>query len=277
MNDDFFSSFRQSPRAEFSQSLYEKLIQETGSRQFMRRNIIANRIFLAAAALCLALALAIAVSPAVRAAVTDIIKTIILKGTTVLVSDDQPAISEKGESYSAIWTPVHPSDISRHPFFAKLPAWVPSNYVLQERSAFVYGSMYQEMPSSVLVEWKDDRGGTIQLSIDKGSCPNGPLYDSGSRRSDCTRQSYFSVGAEAQPEIVTVNGQSAVLFHNLQLLWDLSGPVRKWNPIRGKFNNRDPEASYLIWEADGRTFDLAIKSKTITQEDLIRLAESIPQ
>ena len=282
MNADFLSKFRQPPRSEFARALSAKLTQTANAGP---RHPTAKRIAYALASLCLIFVLVIAISPTARAAalaaVADIIKTLTVKGTVVIVNDDQPAQSGEGETYAEIWKPGSPDEIAAdYPFFAKLPAWVPAGFVLQERAALIYASMYQEIPSSVLVEWKNKRGDIIQLHIDEGSCPNGVVFDPNGTSlelgSDCTQAALFSVSVENQPETVTVNDQPAVLFHNLQFLMDLSDPVRPWNPSRGKFDNRDREALYLTWENDGRIFGLASKSRTISKQELLRMAESIP-
>ncbi len=287
MNDDFFSNFRQSPRAEFTQSLYAKLMQDAKAGPFIGRHSTAKRIAYALAALCLIFAVTIAVSPAVRAAalaaVEQIIAKITMRGITVWVYEElPPASTAESESYGEIWTPVSPKDISTdYSFFAKLPTWVPSNYVLQERAALYYGSMYNESPSSALFEWKDKAGEKLQLWIQKGSCPNGPLYDPNGplhdRRSDCTLEAYIVVGLDSEPQVVAINGQPAIFFRGVMGLADLSGSVRKWNPSRWKSSKDVTKGASMIWESDGRTFVLIVESMTITKEDIIRLAESIPQ
>lgn len=103
-----------------------------------------------------------------------------------------------------------------------------------------------------------------------------PPTDSGAGRSDCTQQAYFSVGLESQPQILTINDQPAVLFQDYLLLMELSDPVRQLNPSRYKFNNRDPEALFLIRETDWKTFWIATKSRAISEKELIRIAGSIP-
>lgn len=289
MNDDFFSKFRQSPRPEFNQSLYIKLTHDERARPIINRHPIAKRIAYVLAALCLMFALTLAVSPAVRAAaltvMDDIIEIITVRGVTIFVSDEPlptpAAPAEGGESYSEIWTPLSPHDISaNHPFFAKLPTWVPSGYVLQERAALYYGAMYDVAPGSAVFEWKDNTGETIQLEVMKGSClngefydPDGPLHD---RRSDCTIGIYVTVGSENKPQILEINRQPAVFFQGVWGLADLSDPVRKWNPFRWKPTKDVTNGAWITWENDGRTFRLLVESAAITKEDVIRLAESIP-
>lgn len=284
MNDKFLFLLREDPEEEFVKALRQTLTPVSPSyfwgdenvKSMIDRHPIAKRIAVALAAIILAFALAITISPAVRAAVTDIIETIIVRGMTVWVSDDVPAVSGESETYSEIWTPVSPSEISaNYPDFTKLPTWVPRGFVLQERAA-LFGSMTKDVPYSVLVEWKHKHGGTIQLKVSKGSCPNGQLWESGEPRQDCTYRWYFNVDSENQPEVVMIHDQPAVLLPGLQMLMDLSDPIQEWNPYRMVYDNRDPEAFFLIWEADGMRFELATKSRTILKKDLVRLAESIP-
>jgi hypothetical protein len=248
MNDDFFSKFRQSPRPEFNQTLYTKLVQDAKTGTFNSRRSTSKRIAFVLAALCLTFALILTASPTVRAAalavVDNIIAKITVRGVTVFVIDkplpvSTPASTEVSESYSEVWTPVSPSDISaNYSFFAKLPTWVPSGYVLQERAALYYTSIIETPPSGVLFEWKDNTGETIQLRVDKGSCPNGPLYDpNGSMhdyRSDCTYMSYIEVEKGNEPQVIDLNAQPAVFFRGGAYFADLSGTVRKWNTSRLK-------------------------------------------
>ncbi len=274
MNDDFLSKFRQSPRPEFAQSLYAQLTHNAKARPLISRHSTAKRIAFALAALSVMFVLTIAVSPAVRAAVDNIIAKITVGGTTVIVSEEPPAPSGAGESYSLIWTPVSPNDISaNYSFFARLPAWVPSGYTLQARGALYYLSMFDETPFSSLFEWKNDVGETIQLYVLKGSCPNGPSHDPAL---GCTLASYIIVGLESEPEVIAINGQPGIFYRGVTGLADLSGSVRKWNPSRWKPNKDVTKGASMIWESDGRTFILAVESTTITQEGLLRIAESIP-
>lgn len=278
MNDDFFSAFRESPRSEFTESLYHRLMQDTNTRRAIYRNPTVKRVSLAFLALVAVFAFTLAVSPAARAAVDELITTIIVRGTTVFVSSDEPDYStlpEEFESYSVIWKPITPEKIaSDYAFFAKLPAWVPSGYVLQDRAALNYPVIYGE-PSFALFQWKNDAGDMIQLEVNKGSCPHGPFYESGAPRSDCTLSSLLSVGAESEPQVIAVHDQPGVLIGVAFGFADLSGSA-EWNPYRGKMSKDPAQGASMIWEDDGRTFLLSAGSATVTKQELIRLAESIP-
>jgi hypothetical protein len=278
MNEDFFSTFRESPRPEFTQSLYIKLIQEAKKKKVTHRNSNVKRVGLAFLVIILAFVLTLAVSPAARAAVDEIMKEITVRGITVFVSDDEPdysALPEESETYSVIWSPASPDEISAdYPFFAKLPTWVPSGYVLQERAALYYADMYYP-PVSSLFQWKNGAGEMIELEVHKGSCPNGPFYESGARRSDCMINTFISVGPESEPQVIAVHDQPGVHIPIAYGFADLSGSVRKWNPSRWKISKDPTKGAWVIWENDGRTFSLVAGSATITKEDLIRIAESI--
>jgi len=282
MNDDFLSSFRQPPQPGFAQALHAKLTQAapTGSRR-----PVVKRIGYTLAVLSLLLTLVIAISPTVRTAaltvITEIIQIFTVKGTVVIVDADQPAVSGEGETYAEIWKPGSPAGITvDHPGLARFPAWVPNGFALQERAALIYASMYEKTPHAVLLEWKNERSETIQLLIEKGSCPSGASLDPQDSAlelgSNCSRAALFSVGEENQPEQVTVNDQPAILFHNLQIQMNLSDPVREWNPSRWKFSNNNREALYLTWEKDELTFSLASQAQNITGKVLLRIAGSIP-
>lgn len=274
MNADFLSRFRQAPRPEFAEALYAKLNRDVQTRPQFNRGRVAKRLIFSLAALCLMFALTMAVSPAVRAALSDIIAKITVRGTTVLVSEETPAPPVEYESYSLIWTPATPEEISvNYSFYARLPTWLPSGYTLQERAALYYASMFDESPFSSLFEWRDHAGESIQLQVVKGSCPNGPSRDPAS---GCTLNSFLIVGLASEPEIVAVNGQPAILYRGVAGLADLSSPTQKWNPSRSGSNNDVTRGWSTIWEKEGRTYFLAVESSAITKEDVIRLAESVP-
>ena len=99
MNDEFLYQLHEEPEGEFAKRLRERLRQSSyrehrhgvNVQPLINRHPAAKRLALALMALSLAFGLAVAISPAVRAAVTDMIKTIIVRGTTVWVSDDVPA------------------------------------------------------------------------------------------------------------------------------------------------------------------------------------------
>jgi hypothetical protein len=280
MNEDFFSKFHQSPRPEFARSLYEKLMQDTKTSPVYKRYFTVKRMAFGLMALCLVFILSMTMSPATRAAARAVIDSIIgritVKGITVSVSEDPPMPSGEGESesYSEIWTPIHPDDISaNHSFFAKLPTWIPAGYTIQERAALYYGSMYGVPPSSALFQWKNKMDENIQLWILRGACPNGSTEN---LTSNCTLATYITVGMESEPQIVAINDQPAILYEGIMGLADLSGSVRTWNPSRWKPMKDVAKGMSMIWEDGERTFWLTIESTGITKEEMLRLAESIP-
>ncbi len=280
MNEEFLLKFRKSPSPEFARSLYEKLMQDTKTSSVYKRYFTVKRMAFAAIVLGLVFMLITTLSPATRATARELIDAIIakftLRGTTVFVSDDPPVGSgeEQSESYSEIWTPLSPVDISAdHSFYAKLPAWVPAGYILQERAALYYAAIYDVPPSSALFQWKNKAGESIQLWVIRGSCPNGPTYK---MTSECTLATYISLGIESEPQIIALNDQPAILFGGVMGLADLSGPVRKWNPSRWKPTADVTKGLSMTWENEDQTFWLTVESGTISREDVIRLAESIP-
>lgn len=279
MNDDFFANFRETPRPEFTESLYRKLTKEANIQQVTRRTLLVRRVSLTFLALTLAFAITLAVSPAARAAVDEIIRELMVKGITVFVSSDEPDYSdlpEVSETYSILWSPAAPDEIfADFPFFAKIPAWMPYGYELQEQAALYYPSMYGPPISSVF-QWKNSAGETIELEVNQGSCPNGPFYESGARRSDCQIQAFISVGEKSEPHVIKVHDQPGVFMRVAYGFADLSGPVREWNPGRWRINKDPTKGAWVIWENDGRTFSLIAESATITREELVRIAESIP-
>jgi len=279
MNDDFLTNFRQPPRPEFSAALYDRLMQEASPAPAHRPT--ARRLALAfALTFSLILTFSLALSPTLRAAaqsaVDSILAKIIVRGTTVLVTDDlvTPTLEAETESYSQLWTASSPQEIAAsQPYFDKLPAWVPAEYTLQKRAALFYGSMYAETPSSAAYQWRDAQGRTIQLEVLHGDCPNG--YDP-DRPSDCDLAVYLVVNLESEPQVLSVNGHPAVFYKGAMGFYNLADPVRAWNPSRWKAAAHPEQGASLIWDADGRTFFLIVESDSISKEDLLRLAESIP-
>jgi hypothetical protein len=269
MNDDFLSQYRQAPRPEFARSLYARLAREAKAGPLNGRHAVAKRIGFGLAALCLVFAIVMAVSPAARAAVDRIVATITVGRTTVYVNSG-PMVVPTGvyESYDVIWSPVSPGNISaNYPFFAHLPAWVPAHFKLQDRAALYYASMDKPVPVSALFEWKDNRGGTIQLMVEKNNCPD-PLSEA-----DCSYQGFMSVGLDSEPQVIAVNAQPGILIGGTTGLADLSDPVRTWNPSRWKLVSK---GLTMIWDNEGRTFRIFAASKTVTKAQLLRFAESIP-
>src|SRR4026209_2421797 len=113
MNDKFLYQLCEEPEPEFANSLRQKLsqppytkpVKDVKERLFSSRYFTTKRMALVLVALSLAFALTLFVSPVVRAAMIDIIETIIIKGMTVWVSDDVSAVKGESETYSVIWTP----------------------------------------------------------------------------------------------------------------------------------------------------------------------------
>ena len=205
MNDDFLSGFRHPPSPEFAQTLHARLVNEEKALKLIRRTA-GKRVALAFAVLSLALALLMFVSPAARTAaqqvINDMIAKITLKGITLFVSSDSADPSkfpQEGESYELIWTPLSPSEITTdYIFLARLPTWVPSGYVLQDRAALYYVS-YPDTPippDTAVFEWKNRAGEIIQLMERKGSCS---YEQSGS---DCTSQIFVGVGLNDEPQVI---------------------------------------------------------------------------
>jgi hypothetical protein len=233
---------------------------------------------LALVAIALALGIAFVVSPAVRAQVSSLLGKITVHGITIFIDEERPISAGEGETYSEVWTPVTPEQINdEHPFFAIYPAWMPFGYSLQKEAALYYITTWAEVPDSALVQWKNLWGDRIQLHIASGSCPDGPPDETTEAiGGDCTLLSYFSVGLESQPQVVKVHDQPAVMFHGIMMFADLFETDLKWNVSRWQWNS-DPEAGYsLFWEKNGRAYSLVAWGRTISEKDMIRIAESIP-
>jgi hypothetical protein len=266
MNDEFLSGFRQSPAPQFTRALYTRLVNEEKARQTVRRTT-GKRVALAFAALSLAFALLMIVSPTARTAAQEVIEGVIAKITvknmTFYVSNDSPDLSrfpQEGESYNSIWTPLSLSDISTdYAFLAKLPAWVPSGYVLQDRVALYYVTYPAKPipPDAAVYQWKNHAGDTIQLMESEGT----------------SGQLGAGVELTGEPQVIAVNDQPGVIYGGITALDNLADPVKEWNPVRWKIV---PKGLTMIWEDEKTTFWLVTNSQKLSRRNLIRMAESIP-
>jgi len=81
------------------------------------------------------------------------------------------------------------------------------------------------------------------------------------------------VGSESEPQEIAINDQPGILYGGFTLLADLSDPVQTWNPARSVMI---PIGMTLIWDRDATRFIIFVESTTITKEEILRLAESIP-
>jgi hypothetical protein len=274
MDDEFLSGFRKSPSAEFSQSLYAKLDQENRAQDHCKTVI--KRVSLVFLGACLVFALLMEFSPVARTAAQtafkDIIARIFVNNTTVFVNNipvDVSKLPQESESYNTVWTPLSPEDISTdYPIFARLPAWVPAGYKLQERAALAFVSpSLDHPPVYALFEWGNRIGEIIQLIIYNGTCPVGQ------DRNTCASATSFSVGINSEPQVVAVNDQPGVIFNEVLYLANLTDPVQNWNPERGKLV---PKGTMLSWDDDKTMFWLMTNSQRLSRHNLIRMAESIP-
>lgn len=286
MNDNFFSKFRQSPREEFAQSLYAKLNREVQPPKPVYQKRPSRALAYVMAAFLATIILGVAVAPAsARAIVEKIIATLRVKGVTVFVDDEVyvptgDAAVESYESYGDVWTPFAPRDIAlQYPYYSRIPGWVPAGFVLQERAALFFATIYSEEPSSSILVWKNKDNETIQLETTKGSCPNGEYYDPDGplhdRRQDCTHSIYILVGPGAKIDVKTVKGQPAIVINRDAYFYDLSSSVQ-WNPSRWRSGKDSTTGLWMTWEVDGITYFIVTDSKTITVDDFVRIGESIP-
>jgi len=276
MDDDFLSGFRQPPTAEFAQGLLARLVDEEKARK-KTRDSTWKRVGFAFAALCLALTVLLLVSPAARTAaqqvINDILGKITLPGITVFVSSDRPSPSEfppELESYEVIWTPLSPDEISSGSSdLARLPAWLPPAYALQGRAALFYQSYPTRPipPDMAVFQWKSRAGDIIQLMVDKTSCS----YEQS--LSDCASHTYVAMGINDEPQVITVNGHSGIIFSGMTFVFNLSDPVKQWNPARERLV---PQGLTMMWRDDVILFWITTNSPEISRDDLMRLAESIP-
>jgi hypothetical protein len=231
----------------------------------------AQRIALSVAFACALLLVAAILYPPTRQAMAQAIDTITFGMITVIIEENQPTEAvnpeEVFESYGAVWIPGNLEEIQTdHPQLATLPAFIPEGYVLQERVGFFLQGTYSEEPLFVIYQWKNAQGDWIELEVNDSSCPEG--YSSFGKDS-CGGHLYIS---SESPIFVNIHDQQGVLQPRM-LLDDFSGKINRWNARR----YRVYETGFsLYWEHDKSLYILRVTSDDISQDELIRIAESIP-
>jgi uncharacterized protein DUF4367 len=252
-NDQFLYEFREPPRDAFAKSLGRRLsnLQEhsTMNTSFWKRVAI-RRMAWALSALTLVLAVTLMVSPAARAALDEIVQ--IIGGVRIITSEDgtpPPAgAADPVTEVPSIFTTVANAQ-TMVPFL--MPAYVPDGFDLQEGNVVVSDFPSNVEPDGIMrmvnVTWiKVTNTSAVGLSLSVGE------------REDIG----LNVGHNNNAREVLVNGQPAVLYRG------------SWNADTGKFT---PDSDLnLAWKHGGLFYWLMAAAGGATEEDLIRMAESIP-
>lgn len=129
------------------------------------------------------------------------------------------------------------------PLEINLPAWVPEEYILEDR---VYVTQFSEGYTDVYLNWV--KPGERKLTLHISSVTNDQPMS-------------MIIGANSAEE-VQVNGQPAALVRG-----GWSADSKQWEE-NGSLS--------IYWRLDGETYFLMAGEDDLTVEELIRIAESIP-
>jgi hypothetical protein len=229
------------------------------------------RIALSVAFACVLLLCAAILYPPTRQAMAQAIDTITFGMITVIIEENEPTEAvdpdKVFESYGSLWIPGNLEEIqTEYPHLVTLPASIPDGYVLQELiGVFIHGT-YNEEPSFITYQWKNGQNEWIQLEIFDSSCPEG--YSSFGKDS-CGGHAYIS---SAAPIFTSIHSQTGVIRPG-SAIDDFSGKINRWNAR----HYRVYETGFsLLWEHNKSLYILRVTSDDISQNELARIAESIP-
>ncbi|MEK7326785.1 MAG: hypothetical protein AAB217_16195 [Chloroflexota bacterium] len=192
------------------------------------------------AAVCAVVALALAVSPAARAAVSALIKEI--GGISFNETDQYPGFGDATPALAPEETMSLAEAQTALPFTLGLPTWVPQGFVQDE---MVQLSQFSEHYRPLTISWRKATAGggeeLIRLSLWQGDVD-------------------WIVGPDSVDKVL-VNGEPAGLTRGV---WNAN--TQQWDA-----NSRNLT---LTWTKSDVTYQLWAFSVSV--EDLIRMAESIP-
>ncbi len=253
MNDDFLNRFQKSPRAEFESALYEKL---SNPAIVSNKKTTLRRLELAIGVLVAILALTVIFVPNARAAVQSVIRKIAgipFDEVTQSPITCDPMVDCEFQKVIGVMSLEEAQ--AAVPFAVNLPTWVPEGY-WQNPKVKLY--RLAEGFDSVEIEWLKtgftqenhfDYTQQMTLSIwqDQGDYP-------------------AEVVGEGSVSEIKIHGQPAVLIHRG---WELFN--KNWN---GNGMTR------ITWEKNGVRYLLSAvfiePATVITDEDMLRIAESVP-
>ena len=247
MNDEFLIQYRRTPHRAFADDLYARLTQERRPAGYARLVFTPARRFAAGlAALCLIAAPVLLAAPGARATVGQLIRTI--GGITFDFTTPPP------DSSGATIIPERVVSLvearATLPFELRLPAWAPEGFVLQEDQVRIWLHTPGTERQTVSFTWLDPtHPQSIHLYIDVDH----PASSWGE----------WLAGSESSVEEVVINGQPGAL-------------------VRGGWEDGQwgaEPAITLLWQPEGAEATYMLVAWTqfmqLTQEDLIRMAESV--
>jgi hypothetical protein len=253
MNDDFLTQFQKPPRAEFESALYKKINKPI---YIQNKKLSLRRLGYSFGIVIALLALTVIFVPNARAAVQSVIRKIAgisFDEVTELQSACDPM---KCEPEDVIGIMPFEKAQSTVPFAVNLPTWTPEGYWLNPRVSLIRGA--KDTGTIVAVEWL--RSGLAGASHEDyvQQMTLRAWQDQGENQT-------WSVAPESATEI-KVNGKPAALVHGGWMLFS-----DNWN---------GEGMTSIAWLNHGTWYQLSAvfhdPSTAISDEDMIRIAESIP-
>lgn len=253
MNEDFLTSLQKMPQQEFTARLYRKITQSAEPSSSTGR---VKRLSLSFAILTTALALAFVFVPSVRADVEFLIQKI--AGFSFEELSQSPITCDPMKcdpDEELLGTMSVEEAQAAVPFEIHLPAWTPDGYWLNPKVSLIRSSAGYDM---IEVEWLKT-GFTQENHWDYTQQMTLSIW------SDQKENPTWKVGQGSVTEIA-LNGQPAALIHGG---WELFN--KDWN---------GNGMTQIVWEKNGIRYALSAAfvepATVIPDEDLIRMAESIP-
>ncbi len=241
MNDEFLSAYREAPSREFSSDLYGQLVQMPSGGAGFKLDDWRKAILIAAIALLAPLMVAMTVSPDARAAIQMVIQTI--GGMKYHVSNDYPGGSEPVQTIPSQTMTLAEARAALS-FELRLPEQAPEGYIFED---VVTVTQWPDTPmTSAMCIWQSD---TNRVILTINNAPSRLGYDQ------------LMIGPDSIRE-VQVRGLPGSLVYGA---WNLN--ARAWSK---------EGIMTLHWLEDGLSYALTGMQSGITEEDLLRMAESIP-
>lgn len=250
MSDKFIYAAMPQPSREFTDALWARLATEKEKPQPKSRIRIPSsplrRVWRLAAASFVVLAALVVAVPPLRSAALQAISTI----AGIEFDQTQEYPYEQPIQYNELRLGLDEARASL-PFTFELPTWTPDGYALQPEVMILLGESVSEIAAAtnVYVYWRNDRGNNLILIAqvpELADCPT------------CL----IPVGSDSTVE-VSVNGLPAALTRGAWNVdsetWDENGMIS------------------LRWHTDQALYMLTAVEASISEEQLIRIAESIPE
>lgn|GEM_PF-2084359 len=254
MNDDFLTHFQEQPRAKFTEELYKKLSLPI-KRNFKLTNT--RRIELSLGVTVGVLLLAFLAVPGVYADVESFIRRIAginFEETTQSPITCDPLVDCEFEQALRV-TSLEEAQLAV-PFTINLPVWTPQGYWQNPRVSL---SRFQGKYDLVQIEWIKAEFSSI----------SGEEYEQQMTLRIWQQDTEFDMPWAIAPdsaEEISVNGKPAAIVHGA---WNLFG--ESWS---------GSGATTIMWSVDNVWYEIFAvfhdPSTAVTDDDLIRMAESIP-